>query len=183
MKNNSGNNRLFTLETLWTLFFIMCVIGWIYETVLEVFIYHWGFSNRGALFGPWLPIYGIGGMLFVSSCYPVLKSKINIMVKLIAVFFITMFIATAVELAASYIMEATRGEWLWDYTNYAINFQGRIALSTSIRFGLCGLLGMFIVYPGTGKLCSKLSGMPLHIISGITVALFLADMIRHSIVG
>ena len=38
--NELKDKRLFTLETLWTMFFVMCVIGWIYETVLEVFVYH-----------------------------------------------------------------------------------------------------------------------------------------------
>ena len=159
------------------MFFLMCVIGWIYETVLEVFVYHWGFSNRGAMFGPWLPIYGIGGILFVGSCYPIVKSKAHIILRILGVFLATMLIATAVELAASYYLEATRGEWLWDYTRYAINFQGRIALSTSIRFGLCGLLGMFVVYPLVEKFCDRISKKTLHVIAGITCAMFVADII------
>ena len=37
-------------------FWVYAVIGWIYEVVLETFIYRWGFRNRGVLFGPWLPV-------------------------------------------------------------------------------------------------------------------------------
>ena len=33
-------------------FMLYSVIGWIYEVFLEVVVYRWGFSNRGALFGP-----------------------------------------------------------------------------------------------------------------------------------
>ena len=65
------------LEKIWILFFSMSILGWIYETVLEVFVYHWGFSNRGILTGPWLPIYGVGGLLFIGVCYTVVKSDKN----------------------------------------------------------------------------------------------------------
>ena len=41
-------------------FFLYAIIGWLYEVFLEVVIYKWGFSNRGVLFGPWLPVYGFG---------------------------------------------------------------------------------------------------------------------------
>lgn len=46
-------------------FFLYSVLGWIYEVVLEVFIYRWGFSNRGALFGPYCVIYGFGALIFL----------------------------------------------------------------------------------------------------------------------
>ena len=46
-------------------FWVYAVIGWIYEVVLETFIYRWGFRNRGVLFGPWLPVYGFGAVLFL----------------------------------------------------------------------------------------------------------------------
>lgn len=171
------------LETLWLLFFIMCILGWLYETVLEVAVYHWGFSNRGLLFGPWLPIYGIGGLLYVGCCYPIVKSGRNVFIRVIGVFYITMLIATTAELAATYILEAVRGGWPWDYTNYGINFQGRIALSTSIRFGLLGLLGMFIIYPVTEKLCGKAREILLHTICAITLLMFIADVIQQLIKG
>ena len=30
-------------------FMLYSIIGWIYEVFLEVFVYRWGFSNRGVL--------------------------------------------------------------------------------------------------------------------------------------
>ena len=42
-------------------FLVYSIIGWIYESVWCCMIYHRrGFINRGFLFGPWLPIYGVG---------------------------------------------------------------------------------------------------------------------------
>ena len=47
-------------------------------------------------------------------------------------------ITTVIELITSYIMEWTTGSWLWDYTRFTPNFQGRIALNPSLRFGVGG---------------------------------------------
>ena len=52
------------------LYFVMySVIGWIYEVFLEVVIYRWGFSNRGLLFGPYCPIYGVGAIVLIPVSY------------------------------------------------------------------------------------------------------------------
>ena len=56
-------------------FWIYAVIGWIYEVVLETFIYRWGFSNRGVLFGPWLPVYGFGATVFLLLWYHLIKGR------------------------------------------------------------------------------------------------------------
>ena len=53
------------LQEIYLYFFLYCVIGWLYEVFLEAMIYRWGFSNRGILFGPYLPIYGIGALVFL----------------------------------------------------------------------------------------------------------------------
>ena len=60
------------------LYFMMyAIIGWIYEVFLEVVVYHWGFSNRGVLFGPYCPVYGFGALAFIFTMYPLVK-KVNV---------------------------------------------------------------------------------------------------------
>ena len=40
-------------------YFIICaMIGWIYEVFFEMVIWKGPFTNRGVLFGPYLPVYG-----------------------------------------------------------------------------------------------------------------------------
>ena len=56
-------------------FMLYSMIGWIYEVFLEVVVYRWGFSNRGVLFGPWLPVYGTGALIFIFLVYPIIKEK------------------------------------------------------------------------------------------------------------
>ena len=50
----------------WFLCFFLCsVLGWVYEVFLEVVVYRWGFTNRGVLFGPYCPVYGVGALAFL----------------------------------------------------------------------------------------------------------------------
>ena len=44
------------------LFFALAFIGWCFEVLNEIRKVH-GFINRGVLHGPWLPIYGFGGLI------------------------------------------------------------------------------------------------------------------------
>lgn len=166
-------------------FWIYAVIGWTYEVVLETFIYKWGFSNRGVLFGPYCPIYGTGALVFLFFYNKCLKGKnisknkwIDGIVKIILTFLLCMVVATIIELAASYILEFFTGKWLWmTYVNYKYNFQGRIALSTSLRFGLGGLVFIFLIQPLLDKLCIKLKGKALNIISIVLAVIVMIDTI------
>lgn len=44
------------------LFFVLSFAGWVWEVVLHLFTSH-AFINRGVYKGPYLPIYGVGGLL------------------------------------------------------------------------------------------------------------------------
>ena len=57
----------------------------------------------------------------------------------------TMLITTILELVGSYFMELIMGDWLWDYSNYFCNFEGRIALWSSVKFGLGGLIIIYLI--------------------------------------
>ena len=152
-------------------FFAYSLLGWAYEVFLEVVIYGWGFSNRGILFGPYCPIYGFGALVFIFAFYRSVKGK-GIKVKLLRapiIFLGCALAATLIELATSYICEAALGYWPWQtYTDYAVNFQGRVALSPSIRFGLGGILFLYIVQPLLDKLLSEISTRnPAIVIAGV----------------
>jgi len=139
-------------------FFFYCVFGWLYEVFLEVVVYRWGFSNRGVLFGPYLPVYGFGALLFILTVYRFVKEKSakEKILRIPLVFLGCALLATALELVTSYLCEAVLGYWPWQtYVDYAINFEGRIALSPSIRFGLGGILFLYVFQPMLDKLLSK----------------------------
>lgn len=164
------------------LYFLMySIIGWVYEVFLEVVIYQWGFTNRGVLFGPWCPVYGVGALAFLLCFNKLMKKRKPLwlqIIKPVLIFVGCMAVATAIELATSYILEALIGSWPWQtYADYAINFEGRIALSPSVRFGLGGLLFLYILQPLFELIVHKLPARTRNIVFIVMLAAFLADCI------
>ena len=49
-------------------FLIFAICGWLYEEFLFIVEDH-VLVNRGSLFGPWLPIYGFGGLAVILLFY------------------------------------------------------------------------------------------------------------------
>lgn len=163
------------------LYFMMySIIGWIYEVFLEVVVYRWGFSNRGVLFGPYCIIYGVGALVLIFSLGGLQKKRLylgKILITPVLVFIGIVVITTFLELIASYIMEFTQGGWLWDYTRFSFNFEGRIALNPSIRFGIGGMVFLYLLQPLFKKLTGKMSDRVLYTVSLVLLILFIADII------
>ena len=159
-------------------FFLYSVLGWCYEVFLEVVVYRWGFSNRGVLFGPYCPVYGVGALAFLLTLYRWIQGK-PVKVKLLRLPAVVLgcgLIATAIELVASYLCEAALGSWPWQtYVQYAINFQGRIALSPSIRFGLGGALFLYVLQPLFERLVGAMSGKVRHRVFAVAASVMGID--------
>ena len=95
----------------------------------------------------------------------------------VLVFIGIVLITTAIELAASYIMEFPHGEWLWDYRRFAFNFEGRIELNPCIRFGFGGMVLLYGLTPLFKKLTGNMSDKTLYTVSLILFILLIADVI------
>ncbi len=160
-------------------FLIYCFFGWVYESVWCCMIYHRrGFINRGFLFGPWLPIYGIG-FFIILGIFKLIKVE-----KQIPVFVLGAVIAVIAELIASYIIDAVVGEPLWDYTGYFMNFDGRIALVPGLMFGFLIWLAICVVHPLIIKFQNKTRESKLHrICFYVIVILFLIDLVSRIWLG
>lgn len=159
-------------------FMLYSIIGWIYEVFLEVVVYRWGFSNRGILFGPYCIVYGVGALILLFSLRKLQEKRIclgKISVTPVLVFLGIVIITTVVELAASYIMEFTQGGWLWDYRRFAFNFEGRIALNPSIRFGIGGMIFLYGLQPLFEKLTARMGEKRVYAISIILFIVLIAD--------
>ena len=135
----SVSAKLLSAEKYLIRFICYSFIGWLYETSLWIFEQH-QLVNRGFCLGPWLPIYGFGGMLLYYTIYRHAKEFHPFLV-----FLAVSAAAAAVELVSTYAMGFAGLDFrtLWSYGDYAINFQERIALLPSLKFGL---LGCAIIY-------------------------------------
>ena len=60
--------------------------------------------------------------------------------------------------------------------DYGINFQGRIALSPSVRFGLGGLLFLFVLQPLFERATGRLSARTRRGLAQVVAAVLLADL-------
>ncbi len=179
MEKSKVKNAVFAVSEYFFYFFAYSVIGWCYEVFLETVVYRWGFSNRGVLFGPYCPVYGFGMLLFIFTVYRLIRNKpLRKRLAMIPVVIIgCALIATAVELLTSYICEFFTGAWPWQtYADYAVNFQARIALSPSIRFGLGGALFLYLVQPIFERAVSRLGDRRIMIFAVLAV-IMAADLI------
>ena len=91
----------------WSLYFILfSFIGWLYEVCVFAFELKRDFVNRGFLFGPWLPVYGCGGILILFLLKRI-RDKKRVIGKVnmtpIVCFLAIVLISTATELITSYL--------------------------------------------------------------------------------
>ena len=173
-------DRIAGSQTWFLYFWTYCVLGWCYEVFLEVVVYRWGFSNRGFLWGPYLPVYGVGALLILGCLRgltkkPLRVGRVNLMPAV--VFLAVVALTTVVELIASYLLEWMTGGWLWDYTRYAIQWQGRICLSASLRFGVGGMVILYLLQPLLEKGMDRLGDRRRRIVFAVLFTVFVLDCI------
>ncbi|MCL1881629.1 MAG: putative ABC transporter permease [Oscillospiraceae bacterium] len=141
-----------TIETFlyWQfLFFTFSVLGWILESIVES-INHKRLINRGSLSGPYIPIFGIGGLLFSIVGPPLRDAYPNPRLNILVVFLVGTLLATALEYIVGGIMEKLFKRQFWDYSTiklcYKFTYKNRISLISSLFFGLCALFVTFFFY-------------------------------------
>ncbi len=111
-------------------FFAASVGGFLWE-VLIFLIKENKFRNRGFLYGPWLPVYGVGAVLF----YILLRKQEK---RPFAVFFLSTAIGTGLELLIGWLLHMAWGLRYWDYTGSPLNLKGYICLWSALGFGIAG---------------------------------------------
>ena len=183
-----SNKSLFNFLRDLLLFFIFySIIGWIYEELLFI-IEDNVLCNRGVLFGPWLPIYGVGGLVIVGIFYRFKEKKVKIgkiNIRPIVLFIESVIFATLTELFATYIIDFIGGNFknLWDYSDRLLNFQGRIALIPDLKFGIVALIGIYLIQPLLIKFVTMKDQKKVNIVFIILSVLFFADVIARYWLG
>ena len=183
-----SNKSLFNFLRDLLLFFIFySIIGWIYEELLFI-IEDNVLCNRGVLFGPWLTIYGFGGLVIVGIFYRFKEKKVKIgkiNIRPILLFIESVIFATLTELFATYIIDFIGGNFknLWDYSDRLLNFQGRIALIPDLKFGIVALIGIYLIQPLLIKFVTMKDQKKVNIVFIILSVLFFADVIARYWLG
>lgn len=154
---------------LFLLYLMYAFLGWVVE-VVNSYIQHKRFINRGFMIGPYCPIYGTGVLLIIF----LLKGYTD---NYLVLFILSMTVCMVVEYLTSLLMELLFNARWWDYSNRKFNINGRVCLETAIPFGLCGMLIMYVINPIFVKLLDKGSEKFIIILGIILMILFFTDLI------
>jgi uncharacterized membrane protein len=154
-------------------FFFFSVSGWIGECVMESIVRK-RLVNKGSLHGPYVPVHGIGGFVLYAALTPLKAYPVLVYVA-------GALICTAVEYIAALFLEKAVGKRSWDYATYPFtywcNFQRRIALTTSLFFGLVAL-GFVYFYWDAALWFMDIIGLPaLYWIDGALGLGLLLDIV------
>ncbi len=145
------------------------MVGYIWETCLKL-VQTGNLVNSGTLHGPWLPIYGTGGLAVL-----ILLKRFKD--RPILIFVLSLIVCTLIEYFTSCYLEFTKGVRYWDYSNYLINLNGRVCLEGSIIFGLAGCVVMYIAEPFFLNIFNKIPSQIIIIVCVLLVVLFICDNI------
>lgn len=149
------------------LFFIMAFIGWLWEVLLFFWTEH-AFINRGVYRGPYLPIYGVGGLLL---CFLFRRLR-N---KPLAVFLLSAGVCSALEYFTSWFLERLWGIRWWDYSSHFLNLNGRICLVGAVVFGLGGTALVCLLLPLYDKCYQRIPKKWRIALCLLLLLLFIAD--------
>ncbi len=155
------------------LFYIGSIIGYIYE-IIYCLVKRDHFVNRGALYGPWLPIYGIG-MCFLTLFKPIKKNYI-------LVFLLTMISMGGLEYLIGLLFLKVFNKRYWDYRDNFLNLDGLICFESVLAFTIGGILFIYVLYPLYEKLYKKMDQTVVNIIDYSLGVLMITDIVVTAVI-
>lgn len=150
------------------IFMTFCIAGWLWEVILG--LSSEGFVNRGVLHGPWLPIYGCGGVGVLLALKKVRDHPL-------LVFVLTVILCGALEYGTGWALEALTGTRWWDYSGYFLNLNGYICAEGLLVFGLGGCAAIYFAAPMLDDLFRKIPSGWKQVICVVLLWLFFSDVI------
>ena len=160
------------------IFFLGAFVGFIYE-VIFYFLTENRLDNAGILYGPWLPIYGLGAILIT-----LLPSKLK---KKPILLFLSIILTTGIlEYFIGYIDLKFFHERLWDYRGLFLNINGFVCLRSVLTFAVGGLALVYLIEPFINKLLDNkkyqkiISGILLILIFIFIIDIFLSNIFNRT---
>lgn len=167
-KTGSGYIALNFFNLFW-IFVICCVGGLVIETIYH-FAMFGGYQDRaGLLFGPFSPIYGIGGALVTIALNRFYRAHLAV------VFVVSAFIGGAFEFFVSWFMEVAFGVTAWDYSGTFLNIGGRTNLQFMMMWGVLGLFWVRLLLPHMLELVNRIPWNWRYSLTTVFAALMLAN--------
>ena len=148
-------------------FYFYCFVGWCIESTY-VSIHQKRLVNRGFMRGPFLPLYGSGGIMMLVVSMPFQDH-------LILVYIAGCIGATILEYVTGVTMEALFKVRYWDYSDKKFNFQGHICLGTSLAWGLLTILMTRLVHKPVEHLVLMVPATMLTVVTLVLTVVIACD--------
>ena len=165
--------RAYSIWTLILMFILFCFIGWGWEVCLYL-VRTGGFVNRGFMHGPWLPIYGCGGIVVLIICS---RFRSKPVVELI----VSVVLCGVIEYLGAVMLETKYHERWWSYDGCFLNINGRVCAEGLIVFGIACMLVVYLIAPVFDALVTKMPKKVLIIVSVGLLVVFLIDFVYSRI--
>ena len=149
-------------------------IGWAYESFIFT-VWEGRPVNRGFLTGPICPVYGIGALVAIAFLYQRTGSIPQL-------FLVGMLLTCTVEYITAILLEKLFHAKWWDYSNFPLNFQGRISLLGGLVFGTFIVLLIKYIHPVVSDSVHNLPDwvrVSLSFLIFIALMLDLVTTVRH----
>ncbi len=139
-------------NSIWKLFFYFIVysfFGYIIETIYGIVTTGRFESRQSFLYGPFLGIYGIAGVILIIFIKYFNKNNFTI-------FTAGFLIGSLTEYVISYITDIFLHTQWWDYSDKILNINGRICLLYSVFWGLLTVFLVKVINPRIDKIYEKI---------------------------
>lgn len=150
------------------LFGVFAFMGWLLETAYRSFANR-RFVNAGYLYGPFLPIYGAGGILIVLA--GIVFESFSFPVQMMAFAILT----TALELCVGIAVDAVFGHRLWSYEGYWMNFRGIICPRYSAIWAVLSWVFYYFIFPLVYYAVSLVPDDRIRLAAAAMLLYFIAD--------
>jgi uncharacterized membrane protein len=151
------------------MFIVYGTLGWILEVVF-CSIVEKHYVNRGFLFGPFCPLYGLGGLLVVFSLSPLKENWI-------VLFIASAFATGLIEYTASCALEKVFSASWWDYSKIPFNIGGRVCPQSMIAFGALSVFTILILQPVIVRSIDRIDASTQEYLAITLIALLAGDLL------
>ena len=162
----------FNTENILLLFLVFCLMGWFIELFYRSYKAK-KVANPGFLSGPYVPLYGAGGLIaYFSSIYSDTLSTIGSLL-----FFITL--VAVLEYFTGVFFEKVFKIRLWDYSDRKFNLKGHICPQFILYWLLLGIFFKYFLFSYFDQMVRSLTISPTQIFFlGLIYGVFLVDIVQ-----
>lgn len=171
---NKNSFIKYNFYTYFWAFFVGSIFGFIFETILSYFQFGHTINKQELIFGPFMPVYGIGAIIFlyISKHFKSISMT----------FILTVIFGSLVEFFYSLLQENIFGTLSWDYSNTFLNIDGRITLIYSLGWGVLGIISCKLILPYLEKFILNYPKKPAFVTTWILI-IFMIFNISISIIA